>query len=345
MAEGVPQASKFLAPASTCPLLCSALAHCQSGACFHRLRELCSPYPSLSGQRPSLAPPSLVAGHNRYSRSLTPTFVCFPRALCACSLTTSLVVEHPSKLPCVTGWDAQQEAPDLLGLPGLPLLCCRNPMFRLCLYVPPPPPFLWLAAFEDRIADVDATVAWRGLGEADISNEGMYLRRLVVTVKDAWAALFLGVIILLSVFYSVPALLITRRPGSTSTAHLTALNIMIALACVANTAVGTAIWFFTLKQRDNFETVWREAGPRGQQVLQDWMGCCGYWNASAAGLFASPTGLCASSQVAAVRVMRMRLCKLVLTLHLERKLHSRLCDADDGLFGSSILIGCRLNTG
>lgn len=127
----------------------------------------------------------------------------------------------------------------------------------------------------------------------------MYLRRLVVTAKDAWAALFIGVFILLSVLYSLPAYFVTRRP-SQSTAYLTALNVMLVLAALATTAVGTAVWFYTLRQRDNFEVVWREAGPKGQQVLQDWMGCCGYWNASSAGLFASPTGLCASPQVAAV---------------------------------------------
>lgn len=113
------------------------------------------------------------------------------------------------------------------------------------------------------------------------------------------AALALGSFILITVAYSVLALLLTRKPKA-PTVHLTALNILILLAGLATTAIGTAVWFYTLQQRDNFEVVWREAGASGQQVLQDWMGCCGYWNASAAGLFASPTGACASNQVAAV---------------------------------------------
>ena len=97
------------------------------------------------------------------------------------------------------------------------------------------------------------------------------------------AAIALGSYILLSFGYSLFAIFHTRKAG-TRTRILSIFNITIVLAAVSTMAIGTAVWFFTLRQRADFETVWIDHSSEVKQFLQDSLQCCGYWNATAAGL-------------------------------------------------------------
>lgn len=139
---------------------------------------------------------------------------------------------------------------------------------------------------------------WRGLGEPALDAPEMYLRRIVVSVKDAWAALFLGGFMLPTFAYSVPAFVLTRKAGARTT-HLSVLNTLVILTGCVTLAIGSAVWFFTLRQRAEFEAIWKEQSPEGIVLVQDWLKCCGYWNASSEGLFSQATGFCGTAEIAA----------------------------------------------
>lgn len=162
-------------------------------------------------------------------------------------------------------------------------------------------------------------VAWRGFGEADLGQPDFLLRRLVVSQKDTTgelpesrtvreshadicvyaAALVLGSAITLSFLFSIFALLHTRRSG-TKTTVLSIFNATVIFVGIATLSIGCAVWFFTLRPRAEFAAIWTEQTPTMQAWLQDNLQCCGYWNASSAGLFTSNTGFCGTAEVAAV---------------------------------------------
>lgn len=68
-------------------------------------------------------------------------------------------------------------------------------------------------------------------------------------------------------------------------------------ACIA-TAVGTSIWFTSLRTRTHFAKVWSRTSTGDQIELQDKFSCCGYWNGTSAGLFAASGGFCIDSTFA-----------------------------------------------
>ena len=112
-------------------------------------------------------------------------------------------------------------------------------------------------------------------------------------------ALFLGSFMLLTFAYSVPAFVLTPKAGARTT-HLSVLNTLVILTGCATLAIGSAVWFFTLRQRAEFEAIWKEQSPEGIVLVQDWLKCCGYWTASSEGLFSQATGFCGTTEIAAV---------------------------------------------
>lgn len=139
---------------------------------------------------------------------------------------------------------------------------------------------------------------WRGLGPADLTLPNLLLRRLVVSEKDSLAAAALGTYIVLTCLYSIYVLLYTRKSG-TSLKHLNAFNVAILVGLCTAVAIGSAVWFFTLHERTEFEEIWMQQSPAIQAFLQDSLQCCGYWNASASGHFTASTGFCGTPQVEA----------------------------------------------
>lgn len=89
--------------------------------------------------------------------------------------------------------------------------------------------------------------------------------------------------------------------------------------------IGTYIWFFSLRQLNEFAAIWAKQSPAVQQAIQDnvsgfgfpgvrklvqrcsvrpmivmlltrcraQFSCCGYWNSTAAGEFTTQLGFCA----------------------------------------------------
>lgn len=104
---------------------------------------------------------------------------------------------------------------------------------------------------------------------------------------------------LLTFAYSLLAFVLTHKAGAQTT-HLSILNSLVIFTGCITLVIGSAVWFFTLRQRGEFEAIWEEQSPQEIVLVQDWLQCCGYWNAGAEGLFSQNTGFCGTAEIAAV---------------------------------------------
>jgi len=58
------------------------------------------------------------------------------------------------------------------------------------------------------------------------------------------------------------------------------LNYFLIVDAIVITVVGSMIWFFSLRQRDEFHLKWTALSPNDRITLQDEFHCCGYFNSS-----------------------------------------------------------------
>lgn len=126
----------------------------------------------------------------------------------------------------------------------------------------------------------------------------MTLRRLVVSDSDLTGGIVLGVMFLISFLFSIPGYITSKghdERGAT-TKGLATFAWTLVVTVLTNIVVGSAIWFFTLRERNEFYSVWLKQPAATQAFLQDSLQCCGYWNATAAGSFTVNTGFCANVQ-------------------------------------------------
>ncbi|KAH8921030.1 tetraspanin Pls1 family [Atractiella rhizophila] len=124
----------------------------------------------------------------------------------------------------------------------------------------------------------------------------MTLRRLVISDSDLLSGVVLGAFYLVSWVLSIPAFIVSKRDDGRrpNTKLLFVLNWSLIFAAFATLAIGTAIWFFTLRERQAFHNVWNEQDQLTQAFLQDTLKCCGYFNATSQGSFSVATGFCAN---------------------------------------------------
>ncbi|BGP19386.1 hypothetical protein JCM10213v2_007475 [Rhodosporidiobolus nylandii] len=126
---------------------------------------------------------------------------------------------------------------------------------------------------------------------------GDTLKMLVVGTMDLTAATALGVTLLGVLLLGVLGFVQGHRPGSLQRREargLVAFCWALVATMVATLVIASIIWFFTLRERDNFRKVWLQQDGATQVFLQDTLSCCGYFNASASGLLTQPSGFCAS---------------------------------------------------
>lgn len=124
------------------------------------------------------------------------------------------------------------------------------------------------------------------------SSASLTLRKLILDNSDLDGALILGGMVLIS--WTISILAIVSTLGRRNSYHaLYALNWSLVLVAVATITIGCAVWFTTLRPRAEFSHIWHTQPDVIQQQLQDYFGCCGYYNATIAGLFNAQTGFCA----------------------------------------------------
>jgi hypothetical protein len=60
---------------------------------------------------------------------------------------------------------------------------------------------------------------------------------------------------------------------------------------------GSYIWFSSLREVEQYALIFEGLDPTVQESIQDRLQCCGYYNATDAGIFSSATGHCAPATV------------------------------------------------
>lgn len=100
------------------------------------------------------------------------------------------------------------------------------------------------------------------------------LMNMVLSSADLTAGTVLGVALIVTFVLSVGAIIQRKHV----TIGLVILNYALLIDSIAILVIGTFVWFFTLKERDNFHKLWLEATPATRLTLQDQFKCCGYFN-------------------------------------------------------------------
>ncbi|KAG7549021.1 hypothetical protein FFLO_03134 [Filobasidium floriforme] len=133
------------------------------------------------------------------------------------------------------------------------------------------------------------------IGYAAVVSKGEdLLISMAVTKHDEKIGTFTGACLLASFLLSIVAI---TRPVYRNKLLIAFNWTLVVNMCVA-TAVGTSIWFVSLRQRNHFAKVWVKQSPNEQAHLQNKFSCCGYYNATTEGLFMTALGFCADTEFA-----------------------------------------------
>jgi len=107
-----------------------------------------------------------------------------------------------------------------------------------------------------------------------VLREPNILMDLVLPTMDLTVGLVLGICFLVTWAFSIGAVIQKNH----ITGGLVFLNWLLIANMVYLTVAGTFIWFFTLRLRENFHTIWSEQTPSTRIAIQDMFKCCGYFN-------------------------------------------------------------------
>jgi len=93
---------------------------------------------------------------------------------------------------------------------------------------------------------------------------------------DMSAGLVMGIALLLTSFLSVGAIIQRNHV----TIGLVVLNWVLIADAVIVLIIGTFVWFYTLRERNEFHVEYAKLQPPQRITIQDQFQCCGYFNAS-----------------------------------------------------------------
>jgi len=102
------------------------------------------------------------------------------------------------------------------------------------------------------------------------------LRNMILNDQDLTTGLGLGIVLIVTWAYSIFAII---QPNHV-TVWLVGLNWLLVLDSLAILSIGTVIWFFTLRERNNFFLAYQSQTPDVIIAIQDKLKCCGYFNSS-----------------------------------------------------------------
>jgi hypothetical protein len=99
---------------------------------------------------------------------------------------------------------------------------------------------------------------------------------MVFSPTTLTAGLILGIFLLATVVISIGAIV---QPNHV-TLGLVILNWALITDAIIIVVIGSWIWFFTLRERNNFHALFLKLSVADRIVLQDQLNCCGYFNAN-----------------------------------------------------------------
>ncbi|KAI0048218.1 tetraspanin Pls1 family [Auriscalpium vulgare] len=102
------------------------------------------------------------------------------------------------------------------------------------------------------------------------------LLNMIFSHADLTAGLVLGITLLVSVCLSIGAIV---QPNHV-TVGLVILNWALIGDVIITLVIGTFVWFYTLRERSEFHTVYAGLTSDKRIAIQDMFSCCGYFNAT-----------------------------------------------------------------
>ncbi|GAA5858046.1 hypothetical protein JCM8547_006677 [Rhodosporidiobolus lusitaniae] len=150
--------------------------------------------------------------------------------------------------------------------------------------------------FSSGVVLVVVSQVWRAETQEGKQMGGGTLRAMVLRGIDLTATTILGTTLMSILVPGLLGYVQGYRPGSLQRREAKGLILFswsLVAVMVATLAVASTEWFFTLREVDDFRRMWEAADGGTQMFLQDKHNCCGFFNASSAGLLTQPSGFCA----------------------------------------------------
>jgi len=102
------------------------------------------------------------------------------------------------------------------------------------------------------------------------------LMNMVLSRADLTAGTILGIALLITFALSIGGI-IQRKHVNTG---LYLLNYALLVDAIGVVIIGTFVWWFTLKEMNNFHNLWLAESINNRIALQDKFKCCGFFNGS-----------------------------------------------------------------
>jgi len=102
------------------------------------------------------------------------------------------------------------------------------------------------------------------------------LMNMAISNEFLTAGMILGIMLCTTFLVSLGAVVQRNHV----TVGFVVLNWFLIVDAVAVVVVGSMIWFFSLRQRNEFHTKWIALSSNDRITLQDQFHCCGYFNAT-----------------------------------------------------------------
>lgn len=100
------------------------------------------------------------------------------------------------------------------------------------------------------------------------------LVNMVFSEQDLTAGVVLGIALLITFALSIAAIVQRNHV----TIGLVILNWVLIIDAIGVIVIGSFIWFYTLRERDNFRVVYSAQSRENKISIQDRWKCCGYFN-------------------------------------------------------------------
>jgi len=117
------------------------------------------------------------------------------------------------------------------------------------------------------------------------------LLNLAISQADLTAALVLGIMLIATFVFSIGAIVQKNHV----TMGLVILNYILVVDAIVVLCIGTFVWIFTLRQRNNFHPLYLALPDSSKAFIQDKFSCCGYFNGSDGVV---PSKFCTVTQIA-----------------------------------------------
>ncbi|KAF5372928.1 hypothetical protein D9758_001745 [Tetrapyrgos nigripes] len=122
------------------------------------------------------------------------------------------------------------------------------------------------------------------------------LMNMTIHKSDLTAGLVLGITLLVT--FAVSIFAIVQR--NHVTIGLVVLNYALIVDAIIVLALGTRVWFFTLRERNNFHERYILQSDENIKFIQDKFSCCGYFNGSD---HVVPSNFCSTVQTAFINTL------------------------------------------